>query len=95
MGSFTDDASVRNLELRRQKPLRQLVDSNPRLGLREEKRRGKDRWHALFVFGDAQRDALALGAEVYAEKPRVFARRLRALWKSWRSGARPAEAAAT
>jgi hypothetical protein len=36
--------------------------------VREEKRRGKDRWHALFVFGDAQRDAMALVKEFRARQ---------------------------
>jgi CHAD domain-containing protein len=41
-----------------------------------------------------QQEAYALGEEVYREKPKAFARRLRAQWKAWRSGAQPAEAAA-
>ena len=36
--------------------------------VREEKRRGKDRWHALFVFGDEKSDALALVQEFRARQ---------------------------
>lgn len=36
--------------------------------VREEKRRGKDRWHALFIFGDQKSDALDLVKEFRARQ---------------------------
>ena len=42
--------------------------------------------------GQLSAAALALGARVYAEKPKVFRRRLRTYWRAWREQAALAEA---
>jgi CHAD domain-containing protein len=58
---------------------RRIPESNPQegetiCGLLEQRRR------------DLQRDALALGARFYAEKPRAFCDRLEGYWRIWQDG---------
>ncbi|HEX2232339.1 MAG TPA: CHAD domain-containing protein, partial [Thermoleophilaceae bacterium] len=36
---------------------------------------------------ELQREAIALGGRLYAERPRAYARRLRTYWDAWRGGA--------